>query len=100
MKSRKAKRADRPGWLPASKSDIEKLEHSMATKLTDLAERLNAISSQLDKAKIEIVNAIAALTEALANQEIPAAAQAALDNLASVARDLDELNPDAPPPPG
>lgn len=81
--------------------EVRQTKGQIMAKLSALAGQLQAIGSQLTKAKAEIVDEIAALKAALGDVDIPAEAQAALDNLAALAADLDAMNPDQPvePPP-
>lgn len=69
----------------------------MMTTLSELTETLQEISSQLEKAKVEIVTRIDDLQSSLSNIELPAEASAALENLRSAAQGLDDIVPDAPP---
>ena len=68
------------------------------TQVNDLAAKIEAVNAQLEKAKNEIINHINALQDALANVELPADAEVALNNLMGAAQALDDLNPDAPAP--
>lgn len=63
----------------------------MATKLSELASKLDDIEKVLEKVQTEVQ----ALIDALKNVEIPADAQASLDKLAAIAKTIDDLNPDA-----
>ena len=65
-------------------------------KLSELATTMTAVSDQLAKAQSEIVAQVAALQTALADVEVPAEAQAAIDFITAIAAALDALNPDAP----
>lgn len=64
--------------------------------MSELGDALNTISTQLSKAKDEIVKRIVDLEAALANAPIPADAQAAIDALKAQAQALDDIVPDAP----
>lgn len=68
------------------------------TQVNELAAKLEQVNVQLGKAKEEIINQVNALQDALANVELPADAEAALNNLMGAAQALDDLNPDAPGP--
>ena len=68
------------------------------TQVNELAAKLEQVNVQLGKAKEEIINQVNALQDALANVELPADAEAALNNLMGAAQALDDLNPDAPAP--
>lgn len=67
------------------------------TKVTELAEKLNMINDQLHKASGEIIGQINTLQDALTDVELPQEATDAMNELASIAQALDDLNPDAPP---
>lgn len=89
-----------PGWLERTKDFLwpprginRKLETIMA-KLTELAGRLTAIETVLNKVKTEVE----ALRAALGDVELPAEAEAALGRLETIAKTIDDLNPDAPTP--
>lgn len=66
------------------------------TQVNELAAKLEQVNVQLGKAKEEIINQVNALQDALANVELPADAEVALNNLVGAAQALDDLNPDAP----
>lgn len=68
------------------------------TQVNELAAKLEQVNMQLGKAKEEIINQVNALQDALANVELPADAEVALNNLVGAAQSLDDLNPDAPAP--
>lgn len=68
-------------------------------KLSELQAQLDALNTQLAKAKDEIVAEVANLQTQLSNVDIPADAQASLDKLKGMAQALDDLNPDAPTAP-
>lgn len=68
------------------------------TQVNELAAKLEQVNVQLGKAKEEIINQVNALQDALANVELPADAEAALNNLMGAAQALDDLNPDEPAP--
>ena len=68
------------------------------SKLSELKALLAAIDEKLDKARIEITTKIDELQNALVDVEIPADAQAALDELATAAQALDDVVPDVAPP--
>ena len=67
-------------------------------KLAELATALGAVNDKLEKAKTEILAKIAELQDALANVEVPADAQAALDTLVAKAQALDDIVPEVVPP--
>jgi len=62
------------------------------SKLSELAGNLTALTAVVTK----IATEVQALKDALANAEIPAEAQAALDNLSAALKAVDDINPDAP----
>jgi len=64
-------------------------------KLNELAEQLNQITTQLEKARVEVVERVNALVAALEDVGLPAEAEAALEALKAKAQELDDLNPDA-----
>ncbi len=77
-------------------------EDLIMAQITELAGIINGAVAQLDKAKAEITGKIdslqariAELEAALASTQIPADAQAALDNLKADAQALDDVVPDA-----
>ena len=67
------------------------------TKVNELADKLNMINAQLHKASTEIIGQINTLQDALTDVDLPQEAIDAMNELASVAQALDDLNPDAPP---
>lgn len=67
-------------------------------KISELTAIVAGLNSQVLKAKQEVVDRIAALEAALADVEIPADAQAALDELKSSVQAVDDINPDVVPP--
>ncbi len=71
------------------------------SKLSQLESTLASVNSTLEKARTEIVDAVAALQDQINNStdpELSAATQAQLDRLTAVASSLDALNPDAEVP--
>jgi hypothetical protein len=82
--------------LPATVADVKQTKQEVLMKVSELADKLTALDTQLGKAQAEINAEIDALKAALNNVEIPAAAQAAIDNLSAKVQALDDLNPDAP----
>jgi len=76
----------------------ELLLGKIMTQVNELAAKLEQVNVQLGKAKEEIINQVNALQDALANVELPADAEVALNNLVGAAQALDDLNPDAPAP--
>lgn len=86
---------------------LEKIKHqnhfliikqiSMSQTQEEAAAQLSALSDQLTKAKGEIVAKIQALTDAAAAADnVDPALQTAIDNLAPIAQQLDDIVPDAP----
>lgn len=71
---------------------------TIMSKVNELAGELTAVKDKLTKIGTEtssLLTKIDALTEQLANQDLPADAQAALDDLKTQAQVVDELVPDA-----
>ena len=62
--------------------------------MSALQDTIDQITAQLDKARDEILNEIAALETAIANGETPD-----LTGLTAAAQALDDVIPDAPPEP-
>lgn len=73
------------------------LGDKVMAKLNELAAALAELTSQLEKAKGEIVAKVADLTAALDNVDLPAEAESALVALQAKVKELDDLNPDANP---
>jgi hypothetical protein len=65
-------------------------------KLAELLQALTDLHAQIEKAKIEIITKITELETALADVDLPADAQAKLDELKIVAQSLDDIVPDQP----
>ena len=88
------------GWLRGKRchNHHQPWEKEVMIKLAELATALGAVNDQLEKAKTEILAKIAELQDALANIEVPADAQAALDTLVAKAQALDDIVVDAAPP--
>lgn len=63
---------------------------AIMAKLSELSGALSALADQVDK----IAKEVEALKAALADVEIPAEAQAALDRLTTAIKGVDDLNPD------
>ena len=93
-----------PGPLCVTKNDLAELESNIMSKfalaLAPIVQALGEASTQLEKAKGEIL-------AAMADQEIPEDARAPLAALGSIAaslkqtsQSLDDLNPDAAPADG
>lgn len=65
---------------------------------TELVQALADIKAQADKAKAEVIAAVAALEAALASAgTVSPAVEAALADLRGAVQSIDDLNPDAPP---
>ncbi|MCU0806558.1 MAG: hypothetical protein MUC53_00995 [Candidatus Contendobacter sp.] len=69
------------------------------SKISEVAGQLQAVNEKLLKAKVEIIDRINALEEALGDVDLPAEAGEALTALMATAQALDDLNPDAEPAP-
>lgn len=67
-------------------------------KVSELADAVTNIGAQLEKAKAEILAEIKNLQDALADADVPAAAEAAIAALKDKAQALDDINPDVAPP--
>lgn len=76
---------------PATKQDLRESEERTNMKLSELKGAVDAVNSQLEKVAAEVQ----ALKDSLADAEIPADAQASLDRLAELTKNIDEINPDA-----
>jgi hypothetical protein len=63
----------------------------------ELAAHLTAVDDQLDKATAEILAAIQALKDALANAQTSPEVDAAVARLDAAAQALDDINPDTGP---
>jgi hypothetical protein len=88
-----------PGWLFPCKCEFRKINsklEEMSMKISEVSALLVSVDAQLGKAKDEIVAKIAELQAALVNVDVPADAQAALDDLKVKAQALDDVVPDAP----
>jgi chromosome segregation ATPase len=84
-------------WLLAPViNQITQLERQIAMNQDELAAALAALTAQTEKAKAEIVAAVAALEEALANAgSTTPEVDAALTALQAAVQGVDDLNPDA-----
>lgn len=80
---------------------LKLLEKIMATN-AELAQSLNDLKAQADKARQEIVDKVAALEAAIQAGGTTPEVDAALAALKGSVQSLDDLNPDVPPapPPG
>jgi uncharacterized protein involved in exopolysaccharide biosynthesis len=87
-------------WLLAPALDrLSNLERQIAMNQTELAQELTNLTAQGEKAKAEIIAAVAALEDALLNAgSTTAEVDAALANLKATVQGIDDLNPDVPPP--
>lgn len=68
-------------------------------KLAEIASRLETVDATLKKASAEIVTEIGNLREALADVDLPAEAETALEAIEATAKQLDDIVPDAIPAP-
>ena len=77
----------------------ELLLGKLMTKVNELASKLDLINAQMSKAIGEVQAQVAALQEAIAsaNMELPADAEAALNNLVVAVQAFDDLHADAEP---
>jgi len=74
-------------FVPATKKDIQKI----LMKVSELAGVLTILDTEVQKIGTEVQ----ALKDALANVDLPADAQTALNNLTTHLKAVDDLNPDA-----
>lgn len=74
---------------------LNKLEE-LKMDISEVAAAVDAITTQVVKAKDEITTRIAELEAALGNTALPAEAVTALDNLKAAVQAVDDINPDAP----
>jgi len=75
-------------------------DEEILVKLEELAASMLTISNQLNKAKDEILSKIADLNDAVAAaQDVPAEVVNAVSGVIAAAQALDDIVPDAPPPP-
>ncbi len=75
---------------PATKQDLEKVKEIILMKLSELGPKITAVTTQLEKAKTEII-------AAFQDVELTPEQTAALDGLTTVTQSLDDLNPDKTP---
>lgn len=75
----------------ATKRDLEQTEERINMKLSELNAALDAVNTQLEKVKTEVQT----LKDSLSDVDLPADAQASLDRLTSLAKAIDDINPDA-----
>jgi len=86
-------------WLCPCRRELRQIikqQGEIKMKLSELLDALSALDDQIDKAQAEILAKIAALEAALVNVEIPADAQAKIDELKAAAQSLDDIVPDQP----
>lgn len=93
-------------WQAATKQDLKTTEENIMSTISTLKEQLDAIAASATKAngevkaKLEQLNkTIEELTRQLADAEIPADAQASLDALKGIVKEIDDQIPDAPTEP-
>lgn len=82
-------------FLPATKFDVTRATKEIMSKLSELNTTLTGIADTLTKVQAEVQT----LKDSLSNVDIPADAQASLDKLVALSKAIDDINPDAPPPP-
>lgn len=73
---------------------MEKVVNIMATKLNDLTALVVSLTTQVNKSKDEVLKKIGDLEAALANTEIPAAAEEAIASLKAAVQAVDDVVPD------
>lgn len=78
---------------------IDTLGDKVMVKLNEVAGQLQAVNDRLLKAKVEIIDRINVLEEALGDVDLPAEAGDALTALMATAQALDDINPDPEPVP-
>jgi DNA repair exonuclease SbcCD ATPase subunit len=86
-------------WLYPYRRELRHIitqQKEIDMKLSELAVVLTTMAGQITKAKDEIVAKIAELQAALADVDLPAEAQAKLDELTTLAQALDDIVPDQP----
>lgn len=83
---------------PATKADLEATENRIIMKASEVAENVNAAITTIRKGTDEVLGKIKALSDQLADAELPADAVTALENLKTAAKELDDIVPDAPTP--
>ena len=93
-------------WQAATKQDLKTTEENIMAKLSTLKQELDAIAANAAKAngevkaKLELLNkTIEDLKAQLGDTEIPADAQASLDALKGIVKEIDDQIPDAPTEP-
>ena len=67
-------------------------------KVSELAGQFATMSAQLDKVQAEILAKIAELEAALTNVDVPAEAEAALNEIKAKVQGMDDIVPDQPVP--
>jgi len=96
-------------WQAATKQDLKTTEENIMSTISTLKEQLDAIAAIAAnaakangevKAKLELLNkTIEDLKAQLGDTEIPADAQASLDALKGIVKEIDDQIPDAPTEP-
>jgi len=93
-------------WQAATKQDLKTTEENIMSTISTLKEQLDAIAANAAKAngevkaKLELLNkTIEDLKAQLGDTEIPADAQASLDALKGIVKEIDDQIPDAPTEP-
>jgi hypothetical protein len=81
----------------ATQSDLEKSTQTIMAKISELSAIVAGLTAQVNKAKVEIVERIAALESALQDVELPSDAENALAELKASVQAVDDINPDATP---
>jgi chromosome segregation ATPase len=87
------------GRLDAIEKSLLDLKGTLTMNQQELAQALDDIKAQADKAKDEIVAQVASLEDAItAAGNVTPEVQTALDALKGSVQSLDDLNPDTPAP--
>jgi len=66
-------------------------------KASELKDKIDALSEQLEKSNAEIIQEVQTLKDELADAEIPTAATESLERLGTLVQALDDRNPDSTP---
>ena len=74
-----------------TQEDLHELEQRTNMKISELAANLTALTNLVTKINVEVQ----ALKNSLSDVELPPEATAALDNLTTALKGVDDINPDA-----
>jgi ABC-type transporter Mla subunit MlaD len=84
-------------WIIRAQRQLKRKADRIIMNQAELAAHLTAVDDQLDKATAEILAAIQALKDALANVQTTPEVDAAVARLDTAAQTLDDINPDPGP---